>query len=62
MGYGSPEDRIGPELGFGHALGEALDNHVLIIKVARGGQNLVLDFRSPSAGSVPAGSQESGGR
>ena len=50
VGYGSPEDRIGPELGFGHVIGEALDNRVLIIKVAWGGQSLALDFRPPSSG------------
>jgi len=50
VGYGSPEDRIGPELGFGHVIGEALDNQVLIVKVAWGGQSLALDFRPPSAG------------
>jgi len=49
-GYGSPEDRIGPELGFGHVIGEALDAQVLIIKVAWGGQSLALDFRPPSSG------------
>lgn len=49
-GYGSPEDRIGPELGFGHVIGETLDNQVLIIKVAWGGQSLALDFRPPSSG------------
>jgi len=50
VGYGSPEDRIGPELGFGHVMGDALDNQVLIIKVAWGGQSLALDFRPPSSG------------
>ena len=50
VGYGSPEDRIGPELGFGHVIGEALDNQVLIVKVAWGGQSLALDFRPPSSG------------
>lgn len=50
VGYGTPEDRIGPELGFGHVMGEALDDQVLIIKVAWGGQSLALDFRPPSSG------------
>jgi len=50
VGYGSPDDRIGPELGFGQVIGEALDNQVLIIKVAWGGQSLALDFRPPSSG------------
>jgi len=50
VGYGSPENRIGPELGFGHVMGEALDSQVLIIKVAWGGQSLALDFRPPRSG------------
>jgi Carbohydrate esterase, sialic acid-specific acetylesterase len=50
VGYGSPKDRIGPELGFGHVMGGALDSQVLIIKVAWGGQSLALDFRPPSSG------------
>ena len=50
VGYGSPEDRIGPELGFGQVIGDALQNQVLIVKVAWGGQSLALDFRPPSSG------------
>ena len=50
VGYGSPDNRIGPELGFGHVVGEAFDAPVLIIKVAWGGQSLALDFRPPSSG------------
>ena len=50
VGYGSPEDRIGPEFGFGHVVGAKLANQVLIIKVAWGGQSLGRDFRTPSSG------------
>ena len=50
VGYGSPDNRIGPELGFGHIMGERFDKQVLIIKVAWGGQSLALDFRPPSSG------------
>lgn len=50
VGYGSPDDRVGPELGFGHTMSEALDDPILIIKVAWGGQSLALDFRPPSSG------------
>ncbi len=53
VGYGSPADRIGPELGFGHVVGASLKNQVLIIKVAWGGQSLGRDFRPPSSG-MPA--------
>ncbi len=49
VGYGSP-NRIGPELDFGHTLGDRLDQPVLIIKTAWGGKSLWRDFRSPSAG------------
>jgi len=50
VGYGTPENRFGPELGFGWVLGEALDSQILIVKVAWGGQSLALDFRPPSSG------------
>jgi alpha-galactosidase len=50
VGYGAREDRIGPELGFGHVVGDALDNHVLLIKCAWGGKSLAKDFRPPSSG------------
>lgn len=49
-GYGAREDRIGPELGFGHVVGDALEEQVLLIKVAWGGKSLAKDFRPPSAG------------
>ena len=49
-GFGARGDRIGPEFGFGHAVGEALDDHVLIIKTAWGGKSLGKDFRPPSSG------------
>lgn len=39
----------GPEFGFGHVVGNALDPDVLIIKVATGGTSLQADWRSPSA-------------
>jgi len=42
--------RIGPELGFGEVLGDALEEPVLLIKCAWGGQSLDVDFRSPGAG------------
>jgi alpha-galactosidase len=50
VGFGAREDRIGPELGFGHVVGEALDNQVLLIKCAWGGKSLAKDFRPPSSG------------
>lgn len=52
VGFGS-RDRIGPELDFGHVMGEHHDTPVLIIKTAWGGKSLWRDFRPPSAG-LPA--------
>ena len=49
-GYGSRSSTIGPELGFGHVMGEALDAPVLLIKTAWGGKSLAVDFRPPSSG------------
>jgi len=51
VGYGSPADqRFGPELQFGHLVGDALDNQVLLLKIAWGGKSLAKDFRPPSSG------------
>ena len=41
---------FGPELQFGHVLGDLLDNQVLLIKTAWGGKSLYQDFRPPSSG------------
>lgn len=49
-GYGTKgENSIGPEFGFGHAVGEAYEEPVLIIKVAWGGKSVYQPFRPPSA-------------
>ncbi len=52
VGYGQPKC-IGPELGFGLAVGDHYDEQVLLIKTAWGGKSLYRDFRSPSAGWPP---------
>lgn len=49
-GYGAREGLIGPELGFGHVVGEAFREPVLLIKIAWGGKSLARDFRPPSSG------------
>ena len=41
---------FGPELQFGHVIGDHLDNQVLLIKTAWGGKSLYQDFRPPSSG------------
>lgn len=43
-------ETIGPELGFGWVVGDALEAPVLLIKCAWGGKSLAVDFRPPSAG------------
>ena len=49
-GYGARNGLIGPELGFGHVMGEAFEEPVLLIKTAWGGKSLAKDFRPPGAG------------
>ena len=52
LGYSAYDDlhHFGPELQFGHVIGEAVKDQVLIIKTAWGGKSLDVDFRPPSAG------------
>lgn len=50
VGYGADEARIGPELGFGHVVGDAFGEPVLLVKLAWGGKSLGRDFRPPSSG------------
>lgn len=51
MGFGANVERIGPELGFGHVIGDAFDEPVLLIKLASGGKRLAKDLRPPSSGA-----------
>jgi hypothetical protein len=55
VGYGSPDDRIGPELGFGNQVGDVIEDPVLIIKYAVGGRAIALGFRPPSSGPIDPG-------
>lgn len=41
---------FGPELQFGHVVGDHFENQVLLIKTAWGGKSLYKDFRPPSSG------------
>lgn len=47
--YGG-KHHFGPEFQFGHVVGEAYRDQVLLIKTAWGGKSLYRDFRPPSAG------------
>lgn len=47
--YGG-KHHFGPELQFGHVIGDFEQNQVLIIKTAWGGKSLYRDFRPPSSG------------
>ena len=57
-GYGSGANdannpvgsNIGPELGFGHAMGAFYEEQILIVKAAWGGKSLGDDFLPPSSG------------
>ena len=52
-GFGFRNTSIGPELGFGAVVGDAIDEPVLLIKTCWGGKNVMVDFRSPSGGMPP---------
>ncbi|WP_435011649.1 sialate O-acetylesterase [Tundrisphaera lichenicola] len=41
---------FGPELEFGHVVGDHFENQILLIKTAWGGKSLYRDFRPPSSG------------
>jgi len=52
-GFGVNEWTIGPELGFGEVVGEALDEQVLLIKTCWGGRSVRRDFLPPNAPMPP---------
>lgn len=49
--YGDPH-HFGPELQFGHVVGDHFSNQVMLIKTAWGGKSLYEDFRPPSSGGT----------
>ena len=51
-GLGGRADSIGPELAFGHVIGDYFDEPVLLIKTAWGGQAIAMTFRPPSSGPL----------
>ncbi len=50
LGYTYKPGKVGPELGFGKIIGDAIDEPVILVKACWGGQSLAIDFRPPSAG------------
>ena len=56
-GLGGTVKSVGPELAFGHVIGDHYKEQVLLIKCAWGGQAIGMTFRPPSAG-LPADIQE----
>jgi Carbohydrate esterase, sialic acid-specific acetylesterase len=54
LGFSVYGDRhhFGPELQFGHVVGDHFENQVLLIKTAWGGKSLFKDFRPPSSGGT----------
>jgi hypothetical protein len=53
VGYGASEGHIGPEYGFGFAVGERYEDPVLLIKSSWGGRSLKTNFLSPSSAKYP---------
>jgi len=49
VGYGAPREGFGPELNFGHAMGDHYEEQVLLIKASWGGRALARGFLPPSS-------------
>lgn len=49
VGCGAGSNSIGPELGFGHVLGEFHDEPVLLLKASQGNRSLGWDFLPPGS-------------
>ncbi|MDP7206773.1 MAG: sialate O-acetylesterase, partial [Pirellulaceae bacterium] len=60
-GFGYRNTSIGPELGFGSVVGDAIDEPVLLIKTCWGGKSLHYNFRPPSAGPYELNEKEKAG-
>jgi len=64
-GCGAGQNNIGPELGFGHVVGDFHDQPVLILKTSQGNRSLAWDFLPPGSerfevdGKVYAGYKDS---
>jgi alpha-galactosidase len=51
VGFGEGDREIGPELLFGHVLGEACAGPLLLVKVTQGPMSLGVEGRPPSSGA-----------
>jgi hypothetical protein len=54
--FGAKDGKYGPELSFGHYIGEHIDSDVLLLKVVQGGTDLRVDWKTPCS-SNNAGNQ-----
>jgi hypothetical protein len=67
VGCGAGDNNIGPELGFGHVVGEYHEEPVLLLKASQGNRSLAWDFLPPGSeryeadGKVYAGYKDSPG-
>lgn len=67
VGCGAGSNNIGPELGFGHVMGDHHDEPVLLLKASQGNRSLSWDFLPPGSkrfeheGKIYAGYKESPG-
>jgi serine/threonine protein kinase len=52
VGYGQSDREFGPELLFGHVLGDAVNDPILLVKVTQGPLSLAVEGRPPSSGGV----------
>lgn len=65
VGCGAGENNIGPELGFGHVVGDFHDEPVLLLKGSQGNRSLAWDFLPPGSerfeheGKIYAGYKDS---
>jgi alpha-galactosidase len=65
VGYGASDNKIGPELGFGHVIGDHREAPVLLLKMSQGNRSPGWDFLPPGSerfehdGRIYAGYQDS---
>ena len=53
VGFGESDGEIGPELLFGHVLGDAFENPILLVKVTQGPMSLGVEGRPPGPDGPP---------